>query len=138
MTPIHLSDFYKTDHRKQYPKGTQFVYSNMTARSSRMSGVDHTIFFGLQYFIRKYLIDDFNTNFFKKPKHEVITKYKRRLDNALGVDSVSMEHIEQLHELGFLPIEIKSLPEGTQVPLKVPYFTIENTLEQFGWSQLTE
>lgn len=133
MTPIHNSDFYKTDHRSQYPKGTQFVYSNMTARSSRIKGLNYTVFFGLQYFIKKYLIDDFNENFFRQPKSHVVSRYKRRLDNALGVDAVSMKHIEELHDLQFLPIEIMALPEGTLVPLRVPYFTIENTHKNFAW-----
>lgn len=135
MTPsaIHLSDMYKTDHRRQYPEGTEFVYSNMTARGSRMRGVDHTVFFGLQYFIKKYLIQEFNDNFFKKPKAQVIAKYKRRLDAALGPDLVPMDHVEELHDLGYLPVAIRALPEGTLVPLRVPFLTIENTHPKFFW-----
>jgi len=133
MTPIHYSDFYKTDHRRQYPENTQYVYSNMTARSSRIPGVNHVVFFGLQYFIKKYLIEEFNENFFNKPKEEVLLKYKRRLDTSLGPDSVPLDHIEELHDLGYLPISIRALPEGTLVPLRVPFLTIENTNPKFFW-----
>lgn len=30
---ILLTDGYKLDHRRQYPEGTQYVYSNWTPRS---------------------------------------------------------------------------------------------------------
>jgi len=130
---IHLSDMYKTDHRRQYPKGTEVVYSNMTARGSRMPGVDHVVFFGLQYFVQRYLCDDFNANFFKKPKEEVIAKYKRRLDTSLGPDAVPMDHVEKLYDLGYLPIRIRALQEGTRVPMRVPFLTIENTMPEFFW-----
>ncbi len=133
MTPIHLSDFYKTDHRRQYPNGTEHVYSNMTARGSRMPGVDHIVFFGLQYFIMKYLIDEFQTKFFGQPKEKVITSYKRRLDTSLGPDAVTMDHVEKLHDLGYLPIRIRALAEGTRVPMRVPFLTIENTRSEFFW-----
>lgn len=132
MTPIHYSDFYKTDHRRQYPKNTQCVYSNMTARSSRLPGVDRVVFFGLQYFVKKYLIEEFTNNFFNQPKGYVIAKYKRRLDNALG-PVVPIDHIEELHDLGYLPITIRALLEGTLVPLRVPFLTIENTHPKFFW-----
>lgn len=133
ISPIHLSDFYKTDHRRQYPPGTEMIYSNITARGSRIPGVDHVVVFGVQYLIKKYLIDDFNENFFPLPKQVVIDTYKRRLDNALGVGAVSMDHIAALHDLGYLPIRIKALPEGTRCPLRIPFMTIVNTDIRFGW-----
>lgn len=133
MTPIHLTDFYKTGHKDQYPEGTEYVYSNMTARSSRMPGVDKIVFFGLQYFIIKYLEQEFSNNFFNAPKEYVVQKYKRRLDHALGPDAVSMSHIEALHDLGYLPLEVKALSEGTLVPLRVPFLTVENTDPEFFW-----
>lgn len=66
INPFLLTDFYKVGHPFQYPKGTTLVYSNMTARTSRMKHVNHVVFFGLQYFIKKYLIECFDKNFFDK------------------------------------------------------------------------
>ena len=43
------------------------------------------------------------------------------------------EHIASLHDLGYLPIEIKALPEGSRVPMRVPCLTIVNTLPEFYW-----
>jgi nicotinamide phosphoribosyltransferase len=98
-----------------------------------LPGVDHVVFFGLQYFLLRYLIHDFGMNFFGRRKEEVVGIYKRRLDHALGPDAVPMDHIEALHDLGYLPLEIKALPEGSVVPLRVPFLTIENTLPEYFW-----
>lgn len=133
ISPIHYSDFYKTDHRRQYPDKTQGVYSNMTARGSRIPEINKVVVFGLQYFVKEYLVNRFDQEFFMQPKHTVVHAYKRRLDHALGPDAVSMEHIEALHDLGYLPIRIKALPEGSQCPLRIPFVTIVNTHPDFFW-----
>lgn len=130
--PMLLTDFYKISHREQYPVGTQKVYSTWTCRSSRMEGVNHTVFFGLQKFIKEYLIDYFKENFFDKDINEITKEYKKLIKLSLGKD-VDTTHIENLHKLGYLPIKITALPEGTLVPIKVPCFTIENTIDEFYW-----
>ena len=66
-TPPTKLDGYKVDHRPQYPGNSKLVFSNLTARGSRVEGVEHVVFFGLQYFILRYLIEDWNNNFFSKP-----------------------------------------------------------------------
>jgi len=133
IQPAALHDFYKADHRRQYPEGTQQVVSNFTPRGSRLEGVNHMVWFGLQYFIKEYLIKQWNEGFFQRPKAEVVGKYKRRMDNALGKDMVSMDHLEQLHDYGRMPLEILGLPEGTLVPMGVPPFLIFN-LEREPWA----
>lgn len=37
INPLHCIDFYKADHRRQYPEGTTLVYSNFTARSDKLA-----------------------------------------------------------------------------------------------------
>jgi len=139
VNPLTAIDFYKADHRSQYPEGTTEVYSNFTARSSKLGKVmketfdDKIVFFGLQYFIKDFLIDSWNKNFFEKDKDKVVARYKRRMDLSLGEDAISMEHIEALHDLGYLPFKIKALPEGTRVPIGVPVLTIVNTHPEFFW-----
>lgn len=130
---INLTDFYKTDHRRQYPNGTSLVYSNITARGSRIPGVTHVVVFGIQYFIKDYIQRRFNEGFFKQPKEKVVAAYKRRMDTSLGKDAISVAHIEALHDLGYLPVEIKALQEGTLCPMRVPFLTIKNTLPEFFW-----
>ncbi|MCV9932014.1 nicotinate phosphoribosyltransferase [Flavobacterium sp. LS1R47] len=133
MNPLLLTDGYKVDHRRQYPTGTTLVYSNWTPRKSRIEGVDEVVFFGLQYFIKKYIIQDFDLYFFKQPKDEVVKKYARRINNYLGENLVGTKHIEDLHDLGYIPMVFKALPEGASVPVRVPMFTMYNTLPEFFW-----
>ena len=133
MNPLLLTDFYKIGHPFQYPEKTTLVYSNLTARKSRLDSVDEMVFFGLQYFIKEYLINYFNDNFFKEEKNKIINDYKRRVRTSLGSDLPTYSHIAALHDLGYLPIEIKALPEGSTVKMKVPVLTIVNTLPEFYW-----
>lgn len=128
-----LCDFYKVSHKNQYPKGTELVYSTWTARTSRLKDVDHVVAFGFQAFVKQYLIGYFNDNFFARSKVEVIAEYKRVLKHTLGVDDPDAGHIAELHDLGYLPIKIKAVKEGTLVPIKVPMLTIENTKPEFFW-----
>lgn len=138
LNPLNCIDFYKADHRRQYPEGTTRVYSNFTPRSDKLANMlpdfdNKVVFFGLQYFIVWFLVEVWNEQFFDLEKEHVVSRYKRRLDNSLGKDAVPVEHIEALHDLGYLPIEIKALAEGTRVPVKVPVLTITNTKPEFFW-----
>lgn len=133
ISPLLLKDGYKVGHKFQYPEGTTLVYSNLTPRKSRNHTINHVVFFGLQYFLKEYFIYQFDEYFFKQPKENVLADYKRRIDNYLGKGSISYTHIEQLHDLGYLPLEIKALSEGTLVPIRVPMLTIKNTRPEFFW-----
>lgn len=132
IVPI-LADFYKIAHRAMYPEGTEVVYSTWTPRASRMRGVDEVVWFGGQAFIKEYLIDVFNEHFFKRPKSEVISEYARMIKFTLGDQNPETKHLEDLHDLGYLPLSIKALPEGSVVPLRVPVMTIQNTNPKFFW-----
>jgi len=140
INPLTQTDFYKVDHRNQYPKGTTLVYSNLTARSDKLSPCHDSplydgkmVVFGIQYFIKSFIIDLFNENFFKQSKEKVVAEYKRRIETSLGKNAITYEHIEALHDLGYMPIKIKALPEGSRVPMRVPFLTIVNTLPEFYW-----
>lgn len=140
LDPLSLIDFYKSGHRPQYPEGTQLVYSNFTPRSVYHAlayfGDDwdqRIVNFGLQGVIKWMLIDLWNEEFFSKPKADVVGKYKRRMDTSLGPNAVTVEHIEALHDLGYLPIRILALPEGAKVKAGVPLFTVQNTVAEFFW-----
>lgn len=128
-----LCDFYKVSHKNQYPKGTETVYSTWTARTSRLENMNEVVAFGFQAFIKEYLIDYFNEHFFSRTREEVAAEYRRVLQYALGVQSPDATHIEELHDLGYMPIRIKAIKEGTLVPVKVPMLTIENTKPEFFW-----
>ena len=137
VDPIFACDFYKVSHYAQYPVGTELIYSNFTPRSNKLAGSvgspECVVFFGLQGFIKSFLMDLFTEKFFDQPKSKVIEKYTRRCNSSLGEGAVTVEHIAALYDLGYLPIEIKALPEGSLVPVKVPVLTIKNTLPEFYW-----
>ena len=131
--PMLLIDFYKAVHAEMLPHGITKSVSYFTPRMSRVKMWDNVVMFGLQGFIKTYLIDYFNDEFFGKPFDKVIADYKRIMDATLGKDAYKIDKIERLHELGYLPIEIVALPEGTRVPMHVPMFGITNTHPNFAW-----
>lgn len=131
LEAVLACDGYKTSHKKQYSPHTEVVYSTWTPRKSRMDDVNNVVFFGLQYFIKDYLIDSFNKTFFNRSKDEVINEFKRIMKQYNGDDDAS--HWEALHDLGYLPLKIDALPEGTLTPIRVPMFTIKNTIPEFYW-----
>ena len=135
MNAMLLTDGYKLDHRRQYPKGTEYVYSNWTPRSNAYfpQATDGAVVFGIQYFIKKYLIEYFNKEFFNISEDIAVKKFKRRIDTFLGENEVGTEHIRALHKLGYLPIRIKALPEGSICPIRVPMLTVVNTHPDFFW-----
>lgn len=134
LLPVLLVDGYKVGHVFQYEPGTEFVYSNFTPRGTRRSPVPQgVVAFGLQYFIEEYLVRQFQEGFFDRPLEEVLAEYDRRITNYLGKGWGTTDHIADLHRLGYLPLLIKAVPEGTVVPFGVPTFTIVNTDPRFFW-----
>lgn len=131
--PLLLIDFYKSTHHEQYPKGLTKMVSYFTPRMSRLEGQDKLVMFGLQAFIKEYLIEYFNEYFFGRPKDEVLNEYSRVLDNTLGKGSYDLNKIIDLYDLGYLPLEIRAIPEGSRVDIKVPMLEISNTHPNFVW-----
>ncbi len=132
IVPI-LCDFYKISHRAMYPENTELVYSTWTPRDSRFKVIKKVAWFGGQAFFKEYFIDQFNEHFFKRPVDEVVAEYVRVIKFTLGDPDPAVQHIRDLHSLGFLPLSIKALPEGSLVPLRTPVMTIQNTNPKFFW-----
>lgn len=135
--PLQLTDAYKLDHRRQYALAGEIsrVYSNYTARKSRIEGIDATVHFGLQGYIQRYLMEEWEP-FFAAEEDEVADLYEQFVGRILGPDAagaIGSDHIRELHRLGYLPLRICAAPEGTLIPIRVPSFTIENTLPSAYW-----
>lgn len=138
IRPANAIDFYKTGHLRMYPKGTNRVYFNFTARSDKygswLPDFDHHVtHVGTQLMIKELFMELWQENFFLRPKDEVIEHYRRRMDTSLGPGAVSIDNMAALHDLGFMPLHIKALPEGVRVPIGVPMLTCRNTIEEFYW-----
>ena len=131
--PLLMIDFYKACHESQYPKGLTKMVSYYTPRMSRLDDVDKVTLFGLQGFINEYLIEGFNKYFFERNINEVLNEYKRTLDYTMGEGSYNLDKVLKLHQLGYLPLEIRALPEGTRSNIGVPQIEITNTHSDFVW-----
>lgn len=133
INPMLLIDFYKAVHAEMLPTKITKSVSYFTPRMSRVRMWNKVVMFGLQGFVKTYLIDYFNERFFERPIDEVISEYERIMDASLGKGVYGLQKIKDLHALGYLPIEIWALPEGTKVPMHVPMFCITNTHDDFAW-----
>lgn len=130
--PMNAIDAYKLDHRRQYPANTTNVYSNFTPRGSRIEGINKVVFFGLQAFLQDYCIEQF-AEWFSMDEDSAAEQYESFTTSVLGPNDIGSEHIRALHQLGYLPLRFCAVPEGTLVPLRLPMFTVENTLPEFFW-----
>ena len=133
INPLLMTDGYKTGHHLMYHPGTTMVYSNYTCRNiDRMpDGAKDVVVFGVQYTF-KYIKEMWDEHFFSQPKNEVCNEAKEYLGGYLGCD-YDVSHFEALHDLGYLPIEVRSLEECTVTTSGIPLFTIKNTHPQFFW-----
>lgn len=131
--PLLNIDFYKATHHEQYPAGLTRMVSYYTPRMSRLVSTERVTMFGLQGFIKEYLVDAFNEYFFSRPKAEILKEYCRVLDATLGVGAYDLGKIAALHDLGYLPIGIDAVPEGIRTKVQVPQICIYNTHPNFVW-----
>ena len=134
LIPTLLCDFYKISHRIQYPKNTTLVYSNFTPRNGKYyKGFNKKVkVFGIQYVI-KSINDLFKEEFFNQALDKVLNDYSRVVKYCLNTANPDTEHIKQLWQLQFLPLEFNALPEGSLVNYGVPVLTIKNTHPDFFW-----
>lgn len=150
INPISAVDSYKLSHRVAYPEGTTHVYSNFTPRSVKHLNVpeeykdNKIVWFGGEAVIRDmiemwdeefFLVD--NISWDKKENNktdfeDVILKFMDLIVPFAG-PNYAVGHLIELHNLGYLPLRIKTLPEGSLVPVGVPVLTIENTDPRFFW-----
>jgi len=128
-----LKDFYKMCHLSMIDKGMTRSVSYYTPRMSRVKQWNSVVNFGLQAFCKNYLIDYFNETFFNRSEDEVVNEYAHYANKSMGAGVVDVEPIRALHRLGYLPIEVFSLPEGVEVPIHCPIFGITNTHPDFAW-----
>jgi nicotinamide phosphoribosyltransferase len=125
MNPMLLTDVYKMGHCVQYKKGCDYVYSGTVARSNKH--FDRTLFVGLQYYLAKYL---------SKPlwpwmAEEFLRVHKR----VVGTPPQKLaDSIRAIADLGYWPLKIKAVPEGTVISPKNILMTIATTHKDFYWA----
>lgn len=138
LNPITTCDSYKLSHSAMYAPGTELVYSNFTPRSNTHLNIpvkyktNKVVFYGIQATMRQ-MKEEWDENFFSQPEAEMIAYYQRRTAPFAGDHKPDIEKIRRLHKLGYLPLRVKALPEGSRVNIGVPVFTVRNTLPDFYW-----
>lgn len=121
-SPILNVDSYKTSMPWQYPPGTTGVYSYIESRGGRY---DRTVFFGLQSFIKEYLLEPITQSDIDIAD-EILTAHGEPFNRE------GWQYILDKHN-GYLPVVIRAVPEGTVVPVKNVLATIENTDPECYW-----
>ncbi len=123
---ILMTDSYKLSHYKQYPEGTEYIMSYFESRGGKF---DEVVFYGLQYYIKKYLLGVVVT---KEKIDEAKSYYDLHFGNNKIFYNEGWEYILNVHG-GCLPVEIRALPEGTVITTKNVLFTIKNTDPKCFW-----
>lgn len=125
---ILRSDSYKVSHWRQYPPRTRAVYSYFESRGGRF---DHVVFFGLQYYLKRYFEGRVVT---REHIEEADAFFRKHFGDAEGrlFHREGWEHIVNDHA-GRLPVSIRAVPEGTVVPGHNVLMTIENTDPRCYW-----
>lgn len=131
IKPLVETDAYKIGRWDQFPEDTSFILNNWTNRGSRIARIDRVVHFGLQAFLKYWAIDAWKP-FFEADEDEVATLYEDFTEMVIGTRT-GAKQIRELHQLGYLPLVFKAVPEGTLVPIRVPSFTVENTDPRFAW-----
>ena len=127
--PLAFTDSYKMGHFRQYPPGTEQVYSYFESRGSDPKfGFTSVVFFGLQYLLGQ-IAGEFVTA-------ERIDNAERRCRLHFGNDRnfnrAGWDHLLKAHD-GRLPVRIRAAPEGMVVPTHNCLMTIENTDPAAYW-----
>ncbi|BBU72688.1 nicotinamide phosphoribosyl transferase [Cronobacter phage vB_CsaP_009] len=137
LSPIFAIDGYKLAHANQYPEGTSLIYGNFVPRNARrfserqVTDDPKILSFGFQAFVVNWIKEEFDSEFFQKDE-SICEEMKRSVDRYLGKD-YDISRIKALHKLGYLPLEIKVVPEGEVVDVGTPMLTIKNTHPDFFW-----
>jgi len=133
------TDGYKLGHGQMYRKGTTTVGSNLTPRTDKIHRRNCTAFYdgklvwvGGQAAVQE-LHENWERTFFTQPKAQVMEEYAEFLLGYIGRELPTVQQMADLHDLGYLPLEFRSLPEGSLVPMGIPVLTITNTLDDFYW-----
>ena len=132
---ILYADSYKQCHHFMYPKGLTKLISYWVPRRSMFGEDDKMVFFGFQACMKK-IQNLFYENFFSLPREEVEETYIRTMMKHFNVayeEAVNPAKIMELYDLGYLPLEIRVIPEGSIVPMGVPCIELTNTLDDFAW-----
>lgn len=142
VAAVFSADGYKQSHVHLYPQagsgrgdntGTTRILINWTNRDHKyLPESTHAVVFGVQAFTQQYLTEAW-APFFAADVDEVCALIDAELLAYFGPNDLGTDHFRALHQLGYLPLRVRALPEGTLAPIGVATVTIENTHDAFYW-----
>ena len=125
------SDSYKQCHNRMYPQNQEELVSYLTPRKTMSEYFPKMVVYGIQPFLKD--MNEAFESFFADPIELVMYEYDHYIGAHLGLDNVARDRIIELHELGYLPLEIRALPEGSIVNMGIPIVEMRNTHPRFAW-----
>jgi len=158
---LFYSDGYKVGHKRMLAPGTTRLYGTWIPRSLKHApkGITKIVSMG-QQLVWKWIHDEFEENFFYLDKRELYELDKELYESLYGSSKNEMEdlkqkalsfgkdmalylgmeydatHFGELWDLGYLPMKVKSLPEGIETNPNIPHMTFINTVDGFAWLTL--
>lgn len=134
LNPALACDYYKVGHPFMQPPGMETVYATWTARSYKHHpNCSNTVVFGHQYTIKTWFVQFFDENFFSQEIDKLESEFCEMIETSFHPRYADFSKFKALHELGYLPIAIYGVPEGTLLPVGIPDHVIFNTHKDFGW-----
>jgi nicotinamide phosphoribosyltransferase len=129
---LYYVDAYKVGHKAMLAPGTTKLYGNWIPRSVKYApkGVSKIVSFG-QQLTWKWLHDTFQENFFNLPKEEAM-QFGKDMSMMLMIP-YDDAHFGDLYDLGYLPMRVKSLPEGIETNPNIVHMSFINTVDGFAW-----
>ncbi|KEI34713.1 nicotinamide phosphoribosyltransferase [Francisella sp. W12-1067] len=121
-----MTDSYKHSHPFQYPKDTRYLHFYLESRGTSNADLgNQTKFFGLQYYIKKYLSQPITEDMLDEAEN--ILKAHGLPFHRQGFEKIIKKY------RGFLPVRIRAVREGSVVPVHNVLMTIESTDEELFW-----
>lgn len=116
------TDSYKASHYLQYPPGTTSMFSYIESRGGEY---ENTVFFGLQYYLKKYL------------SHRVTVEEVEEAKEFFEAHGEPFNYEGWMYIAkdlgGKLPVRIRAVPEGSVVPTHNILVSIESTDPKVFW-----
>ena len=119
---VSTADSYKYSQPSQYPLDVVSMYDYVEARGGEYSKV---VWDGMQYYVKAYLMNPITF-------YDVEKASRKAEKHGEPFDYDGWMYIVEKHK-GFLPIRVKSIPEGSVVPTQIPLSTIESTDKKVFW-----
>jgi nicotinamide phosphoribosyltransferase len=136
VNALFRTDGYKVGHKRMLAPNTTRLYGTWIPRTLKYAptGVIKVVSFG-QEMSWQWIHDEFEENFFNLPREEAVDAVAKDLSVYLGLP-YDATHFGELYDLGYLPMEVRALPEGIETPANIPHMDFINTVDGFAWLTL--